>query len=261
MKQALFEMLEARVHEFNHPDFIANDPIAVPHAFSKAQDIEIAGFFAAIFAWGQRTTIIAKARELMQRMDNAPYDFVRHAKDTDLRRLEQFVHRTFNDTDLLFLVDFLQRHYKQYESLEQAFLPGNRPFPVVKDALIHFHQQVFEVDWAPQRTRKHIPNPARGSASKRLCMFLRWMVRSDAQGVDFGMWKQLQMADLIMPLDLHVQRVALKLGLLLNHKADWQAAEALTETLRSFDPADPVKYDFALFGLGLQSRRGADWQL
>jgi uncharacterized protein (TIGR02757 family) len=253
------QQLDAFVAAYNRRDFIADDPIVVPHGFSKAQDIEIAGFFAAIFAWGQRKTIIAKAQELMQRMDGAPHAFVLSASERELRGLAGFVHRTFNDTDLLYMVDFLGRHYRQHPSLEQAFVPLGAVDWSVEKALWHFHQQVFLPDWAPQRSRKHIPTPARNSACKRLNMYLRWMVRKDAHGVDFGLWQQLKPADLIVPLDLHVQRVALKMGLLQRTQSDWQAALELTEALRQFDPHDPVKYDFALFGMGLEVRRGADW--
>jgi len=256
---SLKTQLDGFVTAYNRVDFIADDPIVVPHAFSKPQDIEIAGFFAAIFAWGQRKTIIAKAQELMARMDKAPHAFVLSASEQELRGLTGFVHRTFNDTDLLFLVDFLGRHYRKHNSLEQAFVPADATSWTVEKALLHFHQQVFLPDWAPQRSRKHIPTPARHSACKRLNMYLRWMVRKDEYGVDFGLWQQLQPADLIMPLDLHVQRVAIKMGLLQRRQSDWEAALELTAALRQFDPLDPVKYDFALFGMGLEVRRGADW--
>lgn len=251
--------LDSFTAAYNRRDFIADDPIVVPHGFSKQQDIEIAGFFAAIFAWGQRKTIISKAQELMQRMDGAPHAFVLSANERELRGLAGFVHRTFNDTDLLYMVDFLGRHYRLHHSLEQAFVPLGAADWSVEQALLYFHQQVFLPDWAPQRSRKHIPTPARHSACKRLNMYLRWMVRQDAQGVDFGLWQQLKPADLIVPLDLHVQRVAIKMGLLQRTQSDWQAALELTQALRQFDPLDPVKYDFALFGMGLEVRRGADW--
>lgn len=258
------QQLDAYLQRYNRADFIADDPIVLPHAFEQEQDIEIAGFFAAIFAWGQRKTIIAKARELMERMDGAPYDFIRQHSANDLKQLEGFVHRTFNDTDLLYLVDFLHGHYAQHASLEAAFVgPGvlaRKSEERVEAALRHFHQQVFAPDWAPQRTRKHISTPARKSACKRLNMYLRWMVRCDTQGVDFGLWQQLRPADLVVPLDLHVHRVALKLGLLQRTQSDWAAALELTAALRTLDPHDPVKYDFALFGMGLEVRRGARWQ-
>ncbi len=240
---------------YNQPAFIAADPISVPHMFKKSADIEIAGLFAAIFAWGQRPTIIAKSKELLARMDNDPADFVRNHGEKDLQRLLGFVHRTFNDTDLLYLLDFLKRHYQKYDSLEDAFLlvepaetnPDRRAF----QRLAHFHELVFGAAYAPERTRKHIASPARGSSCKRLNMYLRWMVRQDDRGVDFGLWKRISPSELIMPMDLHVQRVGTRLGLMTEERSDWKAAIRLTEKLRAFDPADPVKYDFALFGMGV----------
>ena len=258
-KANLQAQLDAYVRQYNRPDFIAADPIVVPHAFSKKQDVEIAGFFAAIFAWGQRTTIIAKSSELMARMDNSPHDFVLNHGEKELRALTGFQHRTFNDTDLLYLVAFLQAHYREQDSLEAAFLTPNTNFSSMEQCLTQFHEQVFCFDWAPQRTRKHIATPARHSACKRLNMYLRWMVRKDGAGVDFGLWDRIPTAGLIIPLDLHVQRVARKLGMLQREQSDWQAAVELTEALRAFDADDPVKYDFALFGMGLEVRRGALW--
>ncbi|MBA4303771.1 MAG: TIGR02757 family protein [Sphingobacteriaceae bacterium] len=258
-KASLQSQLDAYVQQYNQPEFIAADPIVVPHAFTQKQDVEIAGLFAAIFAWGQRTTIIAKSRELMERMDNRPHEFVLHHSENDLRALTGFQHRTFNDTDLLYLLAFLQAHYQEHNSLEAAFLPPSTAFVSMEQCLMHFHEQVFCFDWAPQRTRKHIATPARHSACKRLNMYLRWMVRKDGAGVDFGLWNRLPTSGLIMPLDVHVQRVARKLGLLQREQADWQAAIELTNALRAFDAHDPVKYDFALFGMGLEVRRGALW--
>lgn len=258
-KISLQVLLDNYANEYNQSTFIESDPVVVPHSFSKKQDVEIAGLFAALFAWGQRTTIIAKSRDLMARMDNRPHDFVLHHSENDLRALTGFQHRTFNDTDLLYMVAFLHAHYSHNDSLEAAFLPTNKPFESMEKCLIHFHEQVFCFDWAPQRTRKHIATPARHSACKRLNMYLRWMVRKDGAGVDFGLWDRLPTAGLVVPLDLHVQRVARKLGLLQREQADWQAAVELTNALRAFDAHDPVKYDFALFGMGLEVRRGALW--
>lgn len=253
--ESLKQKLEAAYNYYNRREFITSDPISVPHQFSGQTDIEIAGLFAAIFAWGQRTTIIAKSRELMRRMDNAPTDFVRNHEHTDLRKLLGFVHRTFNETDLLFLVDFLKRHYSAHDSLETAFMDvdeaetnqDQRAF----QRLSNFHKRVFNVDYAPQRTRKHLATPLSHSSCKRLNMYLRWMVRKDDKGVDFGLWQQISPSELIMPMDLHVQRVATRLGLLATEKSDWKHALLLTQALRQFDPNDPVKYDFALFGMGV----------
>ncbi|MFZ4455090.1 MAG: TIGR02757 family protein [Bacteroidales bacterium] len=242
--------LDEKVDRYNRPGFIENDPILIPHSFEKKQDIEIMGFFAAVLAWGQRPTIINKCRELAQRMDGEPHQFVTQSSDKDLKQLLGFKHRTFNDTDLLYFVDFLKRHYAQFDSLEDAFV-RNRVSDV-ESALLHFRKTFFDSTDAPLRTRKHISSPAQKSACKRLNMFLRWMVRKDNCGVDFGIWKKLQSKDLICPLDLHVDRAARHFGMIARKQTDWQTAIELTETLRSFDPNDPVKYDFALFGISVE---------
>ncbi|CAN5921072.1 TIGR02757 family protein [soil metagenome] len=251
----LRELLEDRYRRYNQVSFIQNDPIFIPHLFSRQQDIEISGFFAAILAWGQRKTIIAKCRELMERMNMAPYDFVLQHREQDLKRLLGFKHRTFNDTDLLYLVYFLHHHYSIAESLQSAFTgQGEKTFSEQKQRLEHFDTYAFSLPEAPNRTRKHLSSPARKSACKRLNMYLRWMVRQDAQGVDFGIWSDIPMADLICPCDVHVERVARKLGLITRKQKDWQMAEELTANLRLLDPHDPVKYDFALFGLGIEEK-------
>lgn len=254
--QAIQNRLDEAVAIFNHPSFVDDDPIGVPYRFSRQDDREIAGFFAAIFSWGQRTTIIRKSLELMQRMDNAPADFIRHHQANDLKQLLGFVHRTFNETDLLFVVDFLKRHYAQFDSLEDAFLvkPALNPDEAAFQRFTNFHQQVFEVDYAPERSRKHFANPARGSSCKRLNMYLRWMVRNDNK-VDFGLWKRIKTAELMIPLDVHVLRTANQLGLLNDNKQHWQTVVTLTQQLRLLDENDPVKYDFALFGLGVLGKK------
>ena len=249
----LKSFLDRKVAEFNRPSFIKDDPILIPHQFSLKQDQEIAGFFAAIFAWGNRTVIIKKAKELMQRMDNAPYEFCLHHSDQDLKRLLGFKHRTFNDTDLLYFVAFLHTHYQQFDSLEEAFLmhlPAGEPF-CMKTSLIHFYHYFFSLPDVPPRTRKHIASPEKKATCKRLNMYLRWMVRSDHAGVDLGCWKKIPTRELICPIDLHVAKVARKLGLLDRKQTDWLAAEELTQRLRQLDAKDPAKYDFALFGLGV----------
>lgn len=248
-------LLEDRYHKYDNPAFIPNDPVCIPHAFTRKQDIEISGFFAAILAWGQRKTIINKCRELMQRFGNQPYDFVLNHRDSDLKELLGFKHRTFNDTDLLYLVHFLQQHYLSSDSLETAFTgTENQTFTKQRDRLAHFYDTVFSLPEAPNRTRKHISSPAKNSACKRINMYLRWMVRKDAFGVDFGLWETMKPADLICPCDVHVDRVARKLGLIQRPQTDWHTAEELTTALRTFDPNDPVKYDFALFGLGIEEK-------
>ncbi|BDQ12570.1 TIGR02757 family protein [Sediminibacterium sp. TEGAF015] len=240
-----------KVKEYNQPAFIAADPVCIPHLFVKKQDIEIAGFFAAIFAWGNRTTIIKKAKELMQLMEMQPHQFCLEAGPVELKKLEQFKHRTFNATDLLYCVEFFRKHYQQYDSLEYAFMPGNKAPNSVKEALSYFHHYFFSLEDAPLRTRKHISTPEKGSSCKRLNMFLRWMVRKDKQGVDLGIWTQINPSQLICPIDVHVARVAKRFQLLDCKQTDWQAAEELTNYLKKLDPKDPAKYDFALFGLGV----------
>lgn len=245
--------LEERVSRYHQPAFIQDDPVSIPHLFSKKQDKEIAGFFAAILAWGNRKTIIRNATKLMELMDNAPYDFCLHHKEKELRPLEAFCHRTFNATDLLYFVSFLQAHYSKFSSLEDAFVPcSTRKGEIdMEEILNHFHTCFFSLEHVPQRTKKHVAAPYKNSACKRLNMFLRWMVRNDKKGVDFGMWKRITPAQLICPLDVHVSRVAKKLGLLHRKQTDWKAALQLTDQLKIFDPHDPVRFDYALFGLGV----------
>ncbi|MFT4523128.1 MAG: hypothetical protein ACI8ZN_002080 [Bacteroidia bacterium] len=243
-------LLDEWVEKVNQPNFIANDPIQIPHRFSKKQDIEIAGFFAAILAWGNRKSIINKCTDLLNRMDNAPFEFVTNANDEDLKRISGFVHRTFNDTDAWFLLNFLKKHYAEYDSLERAFSFGINPNDqTVQHGLEHFYNCVFGDQKI--RTQKHIATPYKKSACKRLNMYLRWMVRKDNNGVDFGLWSAIKMNQLVCPLDVHVQKAASVLGLTHRKQADWQTALELTEVLKSFDAFDPVKYDFALFGMGV----------
>lgn len=233
-------------------DFIPTDPVSVPHAFSKPQDIEIAGFFAALFAWGNRTTIIQKSRELMGWMDMQPHDFCLHASAAELKKIAQFRHRTFNGDDILYFIEFFHHHYMQHPSLESAFTAGMHPGDAtVEQALVHFKRSFFALEHL-KRTEKHISSPAQQSACKRLNMFLRWMVRKDK--IDFGLWKGISPSQLVCPLDLHVHRVARKLGLVQRPAADWKAALELTEFLARLDPHDPVKFDLVLFTLGAEER-------
>lgn len=250
-KIRLKEFLERKVDEYNQPSFIKDDPIVVPHQFSHRQDIEIAGFFAATFAWGNRTTIIQKSMELMRLMDMQPYQFCLHHSAEDLKRLMAFKHRTFNTTDLLYFIEFFHYHYSRQESLETAFTAhGN----TIEKMLSGFHHYFFSLEEVPARTKKHVATPERGSTCKRLNMFLRWMVRRDDKGVDFGIWTSISTSLLICPIDLHVARVARKLRLLERGQTDWQAALELTRNLRKLDKEDPAKYDFALFTLGIAER-------
>ncbi len=250
----LKDLLEAKADQYNRPEFIAEDPVSIPHRFSRLQDREIAGLFAAVLAWGQRKTIIANCLRLLERMDNDPYRFVLHHADTDLVKLESFVHRTFNSTDLLYFIHFLKSHYQQHSSLEELFVI-DKTDPTVEGGLVHFHESFFSLPESPSRTRKHIATPARKSACKRMNMYLRWMVRSDGRGVDFGLWKRIAPSQLVTPVDVHVERVARRLKLIGKGPLNWQKAVELTAQLRKFDPADPVRFDFALFGLGLEDKR------
>jgi uncharacterized protein (TIGR02757 family) len=247
----LKQFLDQKYQLFNNRDFIKDDPVLIPHRFSKKQDIEISAFFAAIFAWGNRTTIIKKSQELLIRMDNAPYEFCLHHTDEDLKQLQDFKHRTFNDTDLLYFISFFKFHYLNHKTLETAFtMHGN----TIEEMLSGFHHYFFSLEDVPWRTKKHIASPEKKSTCKRLNMFLRWMVRKDEHGVDFGIWKKISPAQLICPIDFHVARVARRFGLLHRKQTDWLAAVELTLSLRRFDPEDPVKYDFALFGMGIMEK-------
>lgn len=252
MNDTLKEFLDKKVAEYNRPSFIPHDPISIPHRFTKKQDIEIAAFFASIFAWGNRTIIINKTTELMALMDNAPHDFCLNPGIGGLKRLMDFKHRTFNTTDLLYFVDFLHHHYSTHETLETAFSQWmKKDDDSIENALAGFHTYFFSLEEAPDRTKKHIATPARGSTCKRLCMFLRWMVRRDHCGVDFGLWQTISPAQLICPIDLHVARVARQFELITRKQTDWLTALELTEQLKKFDATDPAKYDFALFSLGV----------
>jgi uncharacterized protein (TIGR02757 family) len=213
------------------------------------------GFWAATLAWGQRVTIIKKCKELITLMDGAPYDFIINHQEPDLKKLLSFKHRTFNDIDTLYFIAFFRQHYERFESFEDAFIPAGS-INGAEDALNHFRSYFFSLPDFPHRTKKHVSSPSQKSTCKRLNMFLRWMVRKDNNGVDFGIWNRIKPVDLICPLDLHVDRVSRKLLLITRKQTDWQTALQLTQKLREFDPLDPVKYDFALFGLGIEERWG-----
>lgn len=253
--QNLKDFLDEKVAQYNQPEFIANDPICIPHRFSKKQDIEIAGFFASILAWGQRKTIINKCGELFRMMDDAPHDFLLNHQEIDLQTFLNFKHRTFNEIDTLYFIHFLSWFYRGHESLEEAFLKGQTGHvDSMETILTQFYRFFFSLPDFPNRTKKHIATPARKAACKRINMYLRWMVRLDEKGVDFGLWKKISPAQLICPCDLHVDRVGRKLGLITRKQTDWLTAVELTQKLREFDPLDPVKYDFALFGLGIEEK-------
>jgi uncharacterized protein (TIGR02757 family) len=283
--QKIEDFLNQKVTQYNQPNFITLDPVSIPHLFTKKQDIEIMGFWAAMLAWGQRVTIINKCKELIALMDGAPYDFIMNHQDTDLKRMLNFKHRTFNATDTLYFIEFFKTHYSKFDSLEAAFLPykKNEEFrsdfteqkvgsnidtknksevclssklaqDTIEGNLNYFRSYFFSLPDYPRRTIKHVSSPLQKSTCKRLNMFLRWMVRKDNCGVDFGLWHQIKPSQLICPCDLHVDRVGRKLGLITRKQTDWQTALELTDNLRQLDPLDPVKYDFALFGMGVEEK-------
>jgi len=244
----LKSFLDEKYDLYNRETFIETDPIQIPKAFSKKEDIEIAGFLASTIAWGQRPTIIKNAKKLMQWMDEAPHDFVMNAQASDLEIFAEFKHRTFNGEDAIFFMQSLQNIYKNHGGLENVFSKQNNGD--AKDSIANFREIFFSIDH-PQRTEKHVSNVLKKSSAKRLNMFLRWMVRNDKRSVDFGIWEKISPADLYLPLDVHTGRVGRKLGLLNRKQDDWPAVNEITNFLRQLDPNDPVKYDFALFGLGI----------
>jgi uncharacterized protein (TIGR02757 family) len=246
-------ILDRWVAQYNDRTFISLDPIGLPHRFSSQEDREIIGFWVAMLSWGNRKTIISKGNELLERMDHAPYDFVKNHQPTDLKSILGFKHRTFNEEDALYFVRALHRLYTEYGTMGQFFATLYTETGSIEVVLKRFHLYFFDDEIAPHRTRKHVSTPETGSACKRLNMFLRWMVRRDTNGVDFGLWTELPTSALFIPLDVHVARVAREMGLLSRTQNDWRAVEELTMSLRQFDADDPVKYDFALFSLGLKS--------
>jgi len=243
----LKEFLDEKVHQYNHPNFITSDPIQIPHLFTLKEDIEIAGFLAATIAWGNRKMIINNAHKMMQLMGHSPYDFVMSHTDEQLEALSQFVHRTFNGTDFIGFIKGLQHVYQNHNGLEAVF---SKPASSLQHAIANFKTKFFEIPHA-SRTEKHISDPLNGSAAKRINMYLRWMVRKDTNGVDLGIWKNIEAAQLSCPLDVHSGNVARKLGLLQRTQNDAKAVLELDTQLRLLDAKDPVKYDFALFGLGV----------
>ncbi|WP_418498538.1 TIGR02757 family protein [Flagellimonas sp.] len=248
-KADLKDFLDAKVQEYNHPKFLEDDPLQVPHRFSKKEDIEISGFLTATIAWGNRKSIINNATKLMGLLDNAPYDFVLNHSENDLEKLVPFVHRTFNGFDLGYFVTSLKNIYKNHGGLEVVFTQY-QTVDSMQGAISHFKEVFFELEHE-QRTTKHISDPNKGSAAKRINMFLRWMVRDNSTGVDFGLWRGIDPAKLSCPLDVHSGNVARKLKLLERKQNDAKALQELDKSLRKLDATDPVKYDFALFGLGV----------
>ena len=248
-KSELKEFLEEKYLQYNCLQFIESDPITIPHLFSRKEDIEIAAFLSAVIAWGKRPTIIRNATRLMELMGGEPYNFIMGFKENDTA-FNSFVHRTFNSLDCHYFIRALAQIYQRLGGLEQIFMKAYSYDQTIKTAITIFREQFMSFRPLP-RTEKHLANPSKGSSAKRINLFLRWMVRSSACGVDFGIWKSIPTSALMIPLDVHSGNVARKLGLLLRKQNDWQAVEELTGNLRDIDADDPVKYDFALFGLGI----------
>lgn len=242
--------LDEKILLFNRAEFIETDPIQIPALFTTKENIEIAGFLAATIAWGQRPTIIRNAHKLISLMQNNPYEYLMKTDEKDWDVFSDFKHRTFNGTDCIYFLKALKNIYQNHGGLEQVFTEGFQHECSVLSALVHFRNVFFELAHE-RRTEKHVSDVEKGAAAKRLNMYLRWLVRDDKTGVDFGMWKQIPTSALMLPLDVHTGNVARKLGLLNRTQNDWRAVEEITARLREFDPTDPVKYDFALFGLGV----------
>nr|WP_315184354.1 TIGR02757 family protein [uncultured Flavobacterium sp.] len=245
----LKSFLDEKVLQYNTLDFIESDPVQIPHLFSQKEDIEIAGFLSATIAWGNRKMIIKNSHRMMDLMGNAPYDFVMSHSETDLERLENFVHRTFNGQDFTSFIKSLQHIYKNHNGLEAVFSVNKEAHSMQKS--IHEFKKIFFEIPHQYRTQKHISDPLNNSAAKRINMYLRWMIRQDNKGVDLGIWKNISPALLSCPLDVHSGNVARKLGILTRKQNDGKALTELDLKLREFDVEDPVKYDFALFGLGV----------
>jgi uncharacterized protein (TIGR02757 family) len=241
-------LLDQLLLRYENSAFIASDPIQVPHLFTDTKDREVAGLLTATIAWGQRKTIIQNAQKLMQYMDNSPHDFIINHQPADLRIFQRFVHRTFNAVDCCGFMAGLQKIYQNYQSLEEVFYRAIGKSETVAPGIIFFREQL--IHYLAPRTYKHIPDIIAGAAAKRLNMFLRWMVRTGP--VDLGCWSKISPAQLLCPLDIHVGRAARRLGLLSRKQNDFSAVTELTAALRSFSPADPVKYDIALFALSIE---------
>lgn len=250
-KDEIKDFLDFKVLEFNRPEFIELDPISIPHRFTSKEDIEISAFITATISWGNRKAILNSANKLFDQLGESPYDFVMNSKASELDKVSGFYYRTFNGTDLNYFLKALRHIYKKHSGMETLFAQYAKDD--LHDSISQFHKLFFELQHDP-RTKKHVSNPASGSAAKRLHMMLRWLVRKDNSGVDFGIWKEISQSQLSIPLDVHSGNTARKLGLLNRKQNDLKAVKELDLVLREFDPADPVKYDFALFGLGVNER-------
>ncbi len=256
MKKLLVSLkpfLDEQAEYFENRTFIDLDPISIPHRFSEKKDIEIAGFLTATIAWGNRKSIITNANSLIERMDDAPFQFIKDHSVKDLKRFDGFVHRTFNEQDVKCFLTALKHIYDQFDDMEAAF-SHHFDGADIRTAIVGFRDLFFSIPHE-SRTQKHVSNPVTGSSAKRLNMFLRWMVRDSAKGVDFGIWKSFQPSQLYIPLDVHTGNISRELKLLKRKQNDWTALEELMNHLRQMDPVDPVKYDFALFGIGVTANK------
>jgi uncharacterized protein (TIGR02757 family) len=244
----LREFLDEKVIQYNNPNFIEFDPVQIPHMYSKKEDVEISGFLAATISWGNRKSIVKNAKRMMELMGNSPYDFIMSHRDEHLKKMDGFVHRTFNSTDLLTFIESLKYLYQYHNGLEGIFTE-HKTTDSIQPAIHQLKKEFFNVPHL-QRTKKHLPDPLTGSAAKKINMYLRWMIRKDNAGVDFGIWKNISPSILSCPLDVHSGNVARKLGILKRKQNDAKAVRELDDVLRQLDSNDPVKYDFALFGIG-----------
>jgi uncharacterized protein (TIGR02757 family) len=242
--------LDFKYDQYNRTEFITTDPVSIPHRYSKKEDIEISAFLTATIAWGYRPGIIKSASKLMTLMHDTPYDFILNAKGKELQQMKTFVYRTFQNDDLLYFIHTLKNIYMNHNGLQDVFYSGYKKNHSIKDSIIYF-REIFLEEEHLKRTEKHVSNPQKNSSCKKINLFLRWMIRNDDRGVDFGIWNNFSPSCLMCPLDVHSGNVSRKLGLLNRNQSDWNAVEELTGNLKTFDPADPVKYDFALFGLGI----------
>ncbi len=250
MTEEIKSLLNQKYKEYNTPNFVVSDPISIPHMFTKKEDIEISAFLTSIIAWGRRTAIIKSAKQLMELMENSPHDFLINSYDKDFKRFHKFVYRTFNPDDCLFLIAALKNVYENHGGLEYVAQKSYGINHDIKDSIIGIRETLFSTPHL-RRSEKHVANPHSGSAAKRVNMFLRWMIRKDEHGVDFGIWENISQSHLMCPLDVHSGNVARKLGLLSRKQNDWKAVQELTNNLKVMDSNDPVKYDFALFGMGV----------
>lgn len=245
------EYLDTLCVRYNCEEFIAADPISVPHSFTRREDIEISAFLAATIAWGQRPTIVRNARRMVELMDQAPYQFITQHSSADLESLSGFVHRTFNDQDFIYFVQALGRIYREHGGLGHFFETRYAASTDMRVVLSEFWKLFFAPEDHPRRAERHLSSIDKGAACKRLNMFLKWMVRKDDAGVDFGLWSEIPASALYLPLDVHSAATSRTLGLLQRKQNDWRAVEQITEVLRTFDPSDPTRYDFALFSAGI----------